>query len=55
MASTIAPAPPSPPPTRSRRRRLSARVFDAVALAGATLAREAPERPRARRRRRFSR
>jgi hypothetical protein len=32
-----------------------ARAFDAVALAGTTLAREAPARPQARRRRRFTR
>jgi hypothetical protein len=56
VASTLIPAPPAPPPARSRRRRVLARVFDAFALAGATLAREAPP-PTAppRRGRRFSR
>jgi hypothetical protein len=56
VASTLVPAPPAPPPVRSRRRRVLARVFDALALSGATLAREAPPRPAAPRRRgRFSR
>jgi hypothetical protein len=56
MASTLAPAPPeAPAPQRARGRRVLVRVFDALALAGATLAREAPRRPASRRRGRFSR
>jgi hypothetical protein len=55
VASTLVPAPPAPPPQRSRARRALARVFDAVALAGTTLAREAPARPQPRRRGRFTR
>jgi hypothetical protein len=56
VASTLVPAPPAPPPAHQRPRRVVSRVFDAVALAAVTLAREAPARPpQPRPARRFSR